>query len=320
MNQPLIFSNQDIHDILLVSECMGVIENLFKNLDKCQMPPKIYLDIPNGDFRAMPAVVGNTAGIKWCGVHLNNSKTRRKCNIFAKVLINDVESGELLAIMDGESITAIRTAAVTGVATKYMANKDSNVAAFIGCGNQTKYQIDAIRSAMDLHTINLFDLDKSRAEDLKVAIGLTNLLETDGLSNIKVCKDVEECVRSADIITTLTPSTSGFLKYEWLKPAVHINAIGADAEGKRELEGSVLDNVNFLVYDNWEQCSHSGEIQYVPCENRKQPWASIGDVISGDVSIQGTQTVFDATGLAIEDVAVARYIHDKKKSINQLFD
>ena len=129
-----ILSNDEVAELITVSECIPIIENLFKNLDNSYMPPKTYLNIPNGDFRAMPAIVDNTAGIKWCGVHMDDTGTKRKVNIFAKVLINDIHTGELLAIMDGEALTAIRTAAVTGVATKYLAPTNARIAAFIGCG------------------------------------------------------------------------------------------------------------------------------------------------------------------------------------------
>ena len=194
------------------------------------MPPKIYLDIPNGDFRAMPAVVGSTAGIKWCGVHLDESGKKRKINIFAKVLINDVDSGKLLAIMDGESITAIRTAAVTGVATKYLSVPDARTAAFIGCGNQTKNQIEAVTSVRDILTIKLFDLDLDRANALKEELeGSVQISDR----SVLVCESLEQCVRDANIVTTLTPSREGYLEYDWLLPDVHINAVGADAEGKR---------------------------------------------------------------------------------------
>jgi alanine dehydrogenase len=94
---------------------------------------------------------------------------------------------------------------------------------------------------------------------------------------------------------------------------VHINAVGADAKGKRELSQSVLENIDFVVYDNWEQCSHSGEIQYVPLEKKKQTWASLGEVVSGQINVDGDQTLFDATGLATEDVVTARYIYEKIK-------
>ena len=298
-------TNDQVCEILSVSECVGVVEDLFKDLSNTQMPPKIYLDIPNGDFRAMPAVVGSTAGIKWCGVHLDESGKKRKINIFAKVLINDVDSVKLLAIMDGESITAIRTAAVTGVATKYLSIPNAQSAAFIGCGNQTKNQIEAVTSVRDILTIKLFDLDTDRANALK-----NDLENTTNISSIIVYDNLEKCVRNSDIVTTLTPSREGYLEYDWLLPSVHINAVGADAEGKRELCESVIPNVDMIVYDNYEQCSHSGEIQYFEEDDR---WDSLESVVSGkrlkDDQIQAT--LFDATGLAIEDVATGRYIYEK---------
>ena len=300
----LTLNNEQVSNLITVSECISVVEEVFKDLSISQMPPKVYMNIPNGDFRAMPAVVGNTAGIKWCGVHLDETGTKRKINIFAKVLINDINSGSLLAIMDGESITAIRTAAVTGLATKYICKEGASVASFVGCGNQTKFQIDAILAVRPIEKIKLFDLDKSRAEYMGTLFDVPFV----------VCESLEECVGDTDIVTTLTPSRTGFIKHEWLDKTVHINAIGADAEGKRELESSVLDNVDYVVYDNWEQCSHSGEIQYVAYDDRKQAWSSLGDIVSGGAAIFGKQTLFDATGLAIEDVAVGRYIYEKEIS------
>ena len=130
---------------------------------------------------------------------------------------------------------------------------------------------------------------------------------------VNIYDSLELSLKEADIVTTLTPSRHGFVEYASLKNPVHINAVGADAEGKRELCPSVLENVDFVVYDDWEQCSHSGEIQYVPIEQRKQRWSSLGDVMSGLVHVEGDQTLFDATGLAIEDVATARYLYEKIK-------
>ena len=142
-----MLSNDDVAKIITVPECITIIEKLFQNLDVTHMPPKVYMDVPNGDFRSMPAVVHETAGIKWAGIQFDNTG---KCKIFAKVLINDIPTGELLAILDGEELTAIRTAAVTGVATKYLAKQNSKIATFIGCGTQTPKQIQAIMSVRNL--------------------------------------------------------------------------------------------------------------------------------------------------------------------------
>ena len=308
MEHLTILSNNEIAKLITVSECISIIENLFKNLDNSYMPPKIYLNIPNGDFRAMPAIVDNTAGIKWCGVHMDGTGTKRKVNIFAKILINDIGTGKLLAIMDGEVLTAIRTAAVTGVATKYLAPTNSEIAAFIGCGNQTRYQIEAVLAVRDIKKIFLYDLDPLRADQI-----------SKDFDNTYVFSDLESCLREADIVTTLTPTRKGFIPHKFLKSKVHINAVGADAKGKRELELSTLTNIGMIVYDEWEQCSHSGEIQYLSECDRRPTLASLQEVVNGLFNYlisdrdRTTSTLFDATGLAIEDVATARYIYEKIK-------
>ena len=305
-------NNNEIKELLSVGETISVMEDLFKDLSDCQMPPKVYLDIPNGDFRAMPAVVKNTAGIKWCGVHLNEGKTKRKVNIFAKVIINDVDTGKLLLLMDAETLTAIRTAAVTGVATKYLSVPKARTAAFIGCGNQTKNQIEAVTSVRDILTIKLFDLDLNRAKALKEE--LEDMIQISCRSSVLVCESLEQCVRNANIVTTLTPSREGYLEYDWLLPDAHINAVGADAEGKREMRPSILTGVAVVVYDEWEQCSPSGEIQYLDEENTEAKLCSLEDIVSHkkiDLINGNCITMFDATGLAIEDVATARYVYEK---------
>ena len=301
-----ILNNDEIAKLLTVDECIPIVENLFKNLDNSQMPPKTYLNIPNGDFRAMPAVVENTAGIKWCGVHLDDTGTKRKVNIFAKVLINDINTGKLLAVMDGEVLTAIRTAAVTGVATKYLSPINSKIAAFIGCGTQTKRQIEAVLAVRDIEKVHLYDLDPLRADSLAKEF-----------DNTYVFSDLESCLRQADIVTTLTPTRKGFIPHKFLKSRVHINAVGADAKGKRELELSTLTNIGMIIYDEWEQCSHSGEIQYLSECDRRPVLYSLGEIVSRSLkynkSDRTSSTLFDATGLAIEDVATARYIYEKIK-------
>ena len=81
----LTLNNEQVSNLITVSECISVVEEVFKDLSISQMPPKVYMNIPNGDFRAMPAVVGNTAGIKWCGVHLDETGTKRKINILTHI-------------------------------------------------------------------------------------------------------------------------------------------------------------------------------------------------------------------------------------------
>ena len=220
-------------------------------------------------------------------------------------------AGKLLAILDGETLTAIRTASVTGVATKYLSPKYSKKAAFIGCGNQTLRQIEAVLSVRDIEVIRLFDLSEDRANKLKDDLSYLEVRQESPVE-IEVHNDLENCLWDVDIVTTLTPSRKPFIKYRYLKPVVHINAVGADAEGKRELHQCVLENVDLVAYDEWVQCSHSGEIQYSKKSKISQIWCPIAEMVQGRVETSGCRTtLFDATGLAIEDVATARYIYEK---------
>ena len=300
-----MLSNEDVANLITVPECINIIEKLFQNLDVTHMPPKVYMDVPNGDFRSMPAVVHETAGIKWAGLKLDNTG---KCKIFAKVLINDIPTGELLAILDGEELTAIRTAAVTGVATKYLAKQNSKIATFVGCGTQTPKQIQAIISVRNLDELRLFDLDKKRSHALAK--------QFENHIRVAIFDDLKDALKDSDIVTTLTPSKTGFIHNDMLMPGCLVNAIGADAAGKRELDISVLSHAGMIVYDEWEQCSHSGEIQYLSEADRRATLFSLGEIVSharwdytNDDRLM--TVIFDATGLAIEDVATARYIVEK---------
>ena len=115
---------------------------------------------------------------------------------------------------------------------------------------------------------------------------------------------------NAGVMTTLTPSRKGYLDYHMLKGVCHINAVGADAKGKRELKENVLKGMGVVAYDEWEQCSHSGEIQYLEEASECGPLLSLAHIVRGGF-YREDKTLFDATGLAIEDIATARYIYDK---------
>ena len=198
--------------------------------------------------------------------------------------------------MDGMLITSYRTAAVTGLATKYLSREDSQVASFIGCGFQTMYQIEAVLHVRDIQHIKLFDLDKNKCEHLSAIFG----------DSVAICDTVEECVRNSDILTTLTPSRKPFIDLEWLESGIHLNAIGADAEGKQEFESNLGTVCDICVVDDKAQAFHSGESQHT--EN-KDKFINLDQVVRfGFERPDSSISLFDSTGLATEDVAVANYI------------
>ena len=295
-------SEKDIQSHLSMGHIIGVMEQVFKHPEKGQMPPKIYLELENdNDFRAMPAKFGDAVGIKWASIFPANEKNKFGPSVSATIMLNYMDTGYPIAMMDGMLITSYRTAAVTGVATKHLAKDDAKTAAFVGCGFQTAYQIEAILNVRNIRHIKLFDLDRTKCEHLAAIFGKT----------VIACETLEECVRGSDILTTLTPSRKPLIKLEWLEPGMHINAIGADAEGKQEFEDNLGDVCQICVVDDKAQAFHSGESQHT---KNKEHFINLSTVVNPHFKqrvsmLDSDISFFDSTGLATEDIAVASYIY-----------
>ena len=304
-------SEESIRSYLDMDNVIGLMEYVFENPDLGDMPSKIYLELGENDFRAMPARFESAVGIKWAALFPENRINGYGDSVSATIMLNDSNSGHPIAIMDGMLITSYRTAAVTGLATKYLSRTNSRIAAFIGCGFQTKFQIEAILNVRSINTLKLFDLDVSRCYDL------INQLDTK--CEYIICENLEECVRGSDIVTTLTPSRAPFVMSNWLEPGMHLNAIGADAEGKQEFEDDVVDVCSSFVVDDKAQAFHSGEAQH---SKNKDPMIDLFDMVESKDSrgVNGATgakreaehkgiSFFDSTGLAIEDIALAALVY-----------
>ena len=307
----------DIFESLIMRDVIDLMEDTFKLYynGKASMPSKLYLHTKEGDFRAMPAVVGDVSGIKWASVYPNN-KQRNLPTVLATMMLNDCNTGKLLLTMDGVKITTYRTAAVTGLATRHLSNPDSKEAAFIGCGAQTSYQIEAICSERDIEKIHLYDLNYETSKKLGSELDIPSVVHN----------SIQECVEQADVVTTLTTSTKPIIKSEWIKKGAHINAIGADAEGKQEFYPDIFETCKLIVVDDKEQAFHSGETQHsgklrafdsIVRENGLLKLVELKDIVADrpgtcckSWSVEKEDiTLFDSTGLAIEDVALTNYIY-----------
>ena len=285
-----------------IIEC---IESAFLD-ETANMVPKIYLDGWGGDFRAMPAAFGDYAAIKWIGVFPLNWQKNGKHTTSGVLVLSDRRTGETLAVMDCRTLTAYRTAATSAIAAKYCI-PDAAEFAFIGCGLQAKYHIEAYEAIYGhMHMeVQLYDHNKSSMRQMYNWIGRENICHAWG-SN----ESVKQAVKYADVVTTLTPSTEAYLDVNDLKSNCHVNAVGADAIGKRELMTNVIDSSANIICDDPEQAFHSGELQY-----NEWPYldvVSLRDVIKNHKTMQldAGVSVFDSTGVAIEDIAVARLVYN----------
>ena len=313
----LLLNRACIDRLLKMDEALGAIEEAFSLFGhgKVNMPAKIYLDLKEygGDFRAMPAFVeGMGAALKWVNVHPSNQR-RHLPTVMATIILSDPATGFPLAILDGTKITNFRTGAAGGVAAKYLARPDSCVIALVGCGEQAKTQLLALEKLFDIVLVNVWGHQPSLVKDFIAYVGKKKY-------RLAAARSLEACVQEADIVVTTTPSRKPLVKKAWLKPTAHINAIGADAPGKQELDLEILKAAKIVV-DDWRQARHSGEINVALSQKAiglKHIYGEIAEIINGKkkgrVSKDGI-TVFDSTGLAIQDVALAHLVY--KKALKQ---
>ena len=277
------------------------------------MVPKIYLEGKGGDFRAMPASLNAFAAMKWIGVFPDNHSVDDPDQVLGTplpttlgtLILNDKFTGYPLMAMDCTTLTAYRTAATSAVAAKHCAPKNVRDIAFIGCGMQAYYHALAYQKVFGNFTACLYD------KNMETAVKLSTKLHRHGLRSIKFNKDLKKITEHADIITTLTPSTEAYLDVHDIPNNCHVNAVGADAVGKRELKGGVIRDANHVICDDMEQAMHSGELQHhSPMTLGGLAILSLGSVIEDpNPGLRSGVSVFDSTGVAIEDIAIAILIY-----------
>ena len=308
VEETLVIGYNDISDLLEISMVIDAVEDAFRAFYQgdAKMPSKVYLDLPefSGDFRAMPARLGDYATLKWVNSHPLNKKHP---TVMAVVILNDCKTGFPLALMDGTLLTMYRTGAAAGVASKYMARKDSSTLGLAGCGVQAHTQLLAISHVFDLDQIRISDISRAKVEEFVETFPTYNI-EPTSLEEVSAC----------DIISTTTPVRDPIIAREWIREGVHINAVGADAPGKEELDPRIIRDARVVV-DEIEQASNGGEIN-VPLKSgvitSDHIWAELGEVVAGKKAgrINDDEiTVFDSTGLGIQDAACAELIYNLAK-------
>ncbi len=313
----LILTGKQVEKLLEMKDVIDAVEIAFryKGLGKVQMPPKVYMDYPKGDLRTMPSYVEdlNISAVKIVNVHANNFKEHGMRTVMGTLLLVDPSTGAPLAFMDATILTGLRTGAASAVASKYLANKKPKVLGIVGAGNQAKTQIVALMTQYGaFEAVRVCDTLPERAWELARDFGKKY---KDELGPIEATPSPKECVVGADIVVTATPSRKPIVMDQWVGKGTHINCIGADAPGKQELDPAILRRAR-VVIDDWEQASHSGEIN-VPLHagifSRKDVYAEIGQVVAGLKTVRDSKdqvTVFCSTGLAIQDCVTAKLVYD----------
>jgi alanine dehydrogenase len=309
----LLLDSDDVDHNTQFPELIVAIEEAFAAYERghAQMPAKSYIDLPqyNGDFRSMPAYLRtddwDAAGIKWVNVHTDNNAEYDLPTVLGTMIYSDPRNAYPLAIMDGRGLTMKRTGAAAAVATDHLALPDASSLGIVGAGVQAYTQLEAISVVRDIDTVVIADLDDERVERFVDAFD----------DRFDVRGGSIEAAAACDVLSTVTPVESPIVSADAIGDHTHVNAMGADAAGKHELADDLLLDAK-IVIDDHEQCTHSGEVN-VPYSQGvltdDDIYGEIGEIVVGDkegrTDADGV-TVFDSTGLAIQDVAAAHVVYE----------
>jgi alanine dehydrogenase len=304
----LILTQSDIRSLITMEQAIVAVEGAFAahGRGQVQMPPKVYLPLPqyNGDFRAMPAYLDGAAGIKWVNAHPDNPAKHGLPAVMGVYILSDPVTAVPLAIMDATLLTALRTGAAGAVGSRYLAVARPRSLGFVGCGVQARVLLEAHRV--------LYGDDL----ELRMADGRHQAAEAFAAEAGGTATSVEQAA-ACDIVCTSTPARSPVIKRSWVKAGAHINAMGADGPGKQELDPALLV-AGKLVIDDHVQAHHAGEINVPLTQGMLEDdgiFATLGEIVAGfKAGRTGDEiTIFDSTGLAIQDVAVARAIYEQAR-------
>jgi thiomorpholine-carboxylate dehydrogenase len=241
----------------------------------------------------MPAVAEDAMGLKLVSFYPGNAGTAHPTHL-AMIMLFRPDTGEPLAVMDGRLITEMRTAAVSAAVTKRLAPPGSRVLALLGSGVQARAHLDALARVCRFDEVRVWSRTPEHARRFAAAHGARAM-------------DAEAAVRGADVVVTATAALHPILEGAWLKPGAHVNAVGAPRPTWRELDDEAM--ANLLIVDSREAVlKESGDVIL----SGARIHAEAGELFAGTKTVPASETtVFKSVGLAIEDLATARLVHER---------
>jgi ornithine cyclodeaminase/alanine dehydrogenase-like protein (mu-crystallin family) len=309
--QVLILSEHDVQQLLPMARCIEVMAEALAALARGEVhnPLRQAIRAPGapGLLGLMPAHRAGAApyyGLKEVCVFPDNPKRGLDTHLGA-VILHAGETGQPLAFMNASAITAIRTAAVSAVATRLLAREDAGVLAILGAGVQARSHLEAIPLVRDIREVRVYSRNREKAEAL----------------GFPVANDAEQAIRGADIIVTATSSREPVLRREWLSPGAHINAVGSSIAAARELDSATVAAAALFVDRRESTVNESGDYLFALREGAiagpEHIRAELGELLTGTASGRtsaGELTLFKSLGLAIEDLAAAAFLYDAARA------
>jgi ornithine cyclodeaminase/alanine dehydrogenase-like protein (mu-crystallin family) len=314
----LVLSRTDVLAILTLRDCIDAVERAFAShaAGHTLRPGVLGVPAPGGGFHVKAAGLLGERSYFAAKTNANFPDNPRRAGLPAiqgTLVLADASNGVPLALMDSGSVTALRTGAATAVAARHLARPDSRTATIVGCGAQGDLQLAALAAVLPLERAWAVDVDPERAAALAAraarALGFP----------VEATEDLRGALRRSDAIVTCTPARRAFVERADVAAGAFVAAVGADSQGKQELEPALVAAAT-LVVDSLEQCVEIGELQHALSAGlltRDQVHAELADVVVGrrpGRTRADEITVFDSTGTALEDVAAAIVVYEKARA------
>ena len=314
----LILSRSDVLSLLTLADCIEAVERAFRLHAEGRTfgPGTLGVAAGEGGFHVKAAgLAGDTCyfAAKANANYPQNPSRFGLPTIQGTVVLSDAATGVPLALMESGSITALRTGAATAVAAKFLAGRGARTATVIGCGAQGEIQLAAVAAIRPLERAFVIDADHARAEAL--AARATPRL---GFP-VEAVAELRGALRDSQICVTCTSSHSAFVSAADVSPGTFIAAVGADNHGKQELDPGLVAAAT-VVADSLEQCAEIGELQHVlgaGLMRRDQVHGELADLVAGrrpGRTRPDEITIFDSSGVALEDVAAAIVVYEKARA------
>ncbi len=309
----LVLSQREVGSLLSIADCIDVMSDALSALanGEAVVPLRSVTMLPGQNaFAMMPAHLGSrqVVGAKVITFFNGNSATPYDCHQGA-VLLFETQHGRLIAIMDATTITTVRTAAVTAVATRLLSRPNSGVLAILGAGVQARAHLEAMSLVRPIREVRVWSRSTERARSLVAYAGKEFGIEG------RVSGTAAEAVRGADVVCTTTSATEPVLQGAWLSPGTHVNAIGASVPSGREIDTETVRRSRLYVDRRESALREPGDMLVPLGEGAITPdhiVGEIGEVLTGKAPGRRDAqeiTLFKSLGLAVEDVAAAQFVH-----------
>lgn len=313
-----LLTKNEVGKLINMKDTIEAVRKAFMAFNKglVSQPPIVSVEIPEFkgevDVKAGYFSEEEFICVKTASGFFDNPKLYGLPSGMALISLFDSKTGFPVCVMDGSMVTDYRTGAAGGVSAACLARKDSSTVGVIGTGQQAIMQVKALKEVLPIRKVMVYGRNKTAALEYKKEMEVELQME------VIVCEGAEQAVRGSDIVVTTTPGRKPIVKAAWVRPGTHIIAIGADMEGKQELDPEIFIGAKIVV-DSISQCILRGDTQN-PIKagliSKDDIHGEIGEILLGYKSGRCSEdeiTIFDSTGMSIQDITTAAGIYRKAK-------